>query len=539
MIGGLLALLSAVTFAYANATVRRGVLTGTVLQAVAISLPIGLPFFLLAMMPTGGFAALAAFDTRAVLLLVVAGVIHFALARYCNYRATKAMGANLVAPIQQYSLVITLVLAVVWLGEAVTVMRVLGIICVVAGPALTLGPRKKAATPSPAGNVFEPAYGEGYLFALLSAVGFGISPILVGMAFAHQGLAAGIAGGFISYLAATVAIMLPLLLPGQWKSFRAVDGMTARWFVISGIAVAISQMARYMALAVAPVSVVSPIQRLSMVFRIYFGAILNPQHEVFGGRIIAGTVISLLGAVALSVSVDGLAKIRYLENDPRVSIVAEGGEPLLGDVAEEGSGRALLPVVVVGRLLEVGQDLRAGVVVRVRELDHVIALPGDRRLIVLRFDDDGAVGAFLLLQAGMAVIPVGAALHDGEAVGEGLARRNARIADARHAVLPERQDQAVPVNRAGHRQTVGHVDDDVFAFLEAKHRARRLAVVGDRLLRRAVVIDRDLLDHEVVGFGRRRCGGGETGGDQGRQQRISHRDFSRHRISIGPFMPAS
>ena len=45
-----------------------------------------------------------------------------------------------------------------------------------------------------------------------------------------------------------------------------------------------------------------------MVFRIYFGAILNPHHEVFGGRIIAGTLISLLGAVALSVSVDGLAQ---------------------------------------------------------------------------------------------------------------------------------------------------------------------------------------------------------------------------------------
>lgn len=318
MIGGLLALLSAVTFAYANATVRRGVLTGTVLQAVAISLPIGLPFFLLAMAPTGGFAELVAFDARAVLLLVFAGVIHFAVARYCNYRATKAMGANLVAPIQQYSLVITLVLAIVWLGEALTVMRILGIICVVAGPALTLGPGNKAAA-APV-KTFEPAYGEGYLFALLSAVGFGISPILVGMAFAHKGLAAGIAGGFISYLAATVAIMLPLLLPGQWKSFRSIDRDTARWFMISGAAVAISQMARYMALAVAPVSVVSPIQRLSMVFRIYFGALLNPQHEVFGGRIIAGTVISLLGAVALSVSVDGWAQVLPLP-DPIVALL--------------------------------------------------------------------------------------------------------------------------------------------------------------------------------------------------------------------------
>ena len=56
--------------------------------------------------------------------------------------------------------------------------------------------------------------------------------------------------------------------------------------MVSGIAVGISQMFRYMALAVAPVSVVTPIQRLSLVFRIYFGARLNPHHEVFGDRVI-------------------------------------------------------------------------------------------------------------------------------------------------------------------------------------------------------------------------------------------------------------
>jgi uncharacterized membrane protein len=309
MLGGLLSLLSAVTFAYANATVRRGVLTGTVLQAVAISLVIGLPVFAVAMLPFGAFSALGSFDNRAVALLIVAGILHFALARYCNYRATKAIGANLVAPVQQFSLVITLVLAIVWLGEALTVLRILGIACVVAGPALTLKPDIKRPAAAPPGiELFEPAYREGYFYALLSAIGFGVSPILIGLAFAHKGLAIGLAGGFISYLAATAFIMLPLLFPTQWRSFRGVDPESAKWFVISGIAVAISQMTRYMALAVAPVSVVSPIQRLSMVFRIYFGAILNPHHEVFGGRIIAGTLISLLGAVALSVSVDGLAQ---------------------------------------------------------------------------------------------------------------------------------------------------------------------------------------------------------------------------------------
>ena len=312
MIGGLLSLISAVTFAYANASVRRGVLTGTVLQAVGISLPVALPIFIGAILISGGFSLLAGFTLRTLWLLALAGVIHFSWARYCNYRATKAIGANLVAPVQQYSLVITLVLAVVWLGEQLTVLRMLGIVLVVAGPALTLGPDKPAAKssagPADAGSVkpFDPQYAEGYLYALLSAVGFGISPILIGMAFETKGVAVGIAGGFVSYVAATAAIALTLAVPGQWRSFRTVDRESAKWFIISGIAVCLSQMFRYMALAIAPVSVVTPIQRLSLIFRIHFGWMLNPHHEVFGGRLILGTVISLAGAIALSLSTDGI-----------------------------------------------------------------------------------------------------------------------------------------------------------------------------------------------------------------------------------------
>jgi hypothetical protein len=55
--------------------------------------------------------------------------------------------------------------------------------------------------------------------------------------------------------------------------------------------------------------VVTPIQRLSLVFRIYFSRVINPQHEIFGGRVIAATVVSLLGALALSVSTEMVQQV--------------------------------------------------------------------------------------------------------------------------------------------------------------------------------------------------------------------------------------
>ncbi len=317
MLGAFLALLSAGAFGFNNATVRRGVLSGTVSQALAITVPIGVPLFLVAAALLGSLGLVANFSLRAILLLACAGVVHFVWGRYCNYRATKAIGAVLAGPVQQASVLIALGLAVGFMGESLTLLRGLGIVLVILGPAIIVSSegrkRPKPAklqdhsTDAPGGErPFEPAYFEGYSFALLSATGYGVSPVLVRLGVEHIGLKASAAAGLVSYGAATLALMAILVLPGQLRHVLATPAGAAKWFTLSGVLVALSQLLRYMALAVAPVSVVTPIQRLSILFRIYFSAMLNRKHEVLGGAVIAGTVLSLAGALALSISIDSV-----------------------------------------------------------------------------------------------------------------------------------------------------------------------------------------------------------------------------------------
>jgi drug/metabolite transporter (DMT)-like permease len=320
VLGGLLALVAAVTFAFNNASVRRGVLTGSISQAMAITVPIGLPLFVVAALLTGSLGAVFGFSLQEVLALSAAGIVHFVFGRYCNFRATKAIGANLVGPFQQTSLILTLALAVLALGESLTPLRILGIVLVVLGPMLTMRGDAEAHTEPPRATdqaetaaekvepgsppKFEPKYAEGAVFGLLSAVGYGTSPILIRYGISSNELGAGLAAGVISY-AAAVLVMLPFLFwPGWLRHVTAVEAEPAKWFTISGVMVCLSQMFLYMAFAAAPVSVVSPIQRISMVFRIYFGWLLNRQHEVFGGKVYLGTAISLIGALALSLSTD-------------------------------------------------------------------------------------------------------------------------------------------------------------------------------------------------------------------------------------------
>src|SRR6476620_8367834 len=127
MLGGLLAILSAATYAFNNASVRRGVLTGTIVQGMAITVPIGLPLSIAIALITGNLALVLGFSSKATAALAAGGVMHFVWGRYWNYRATKAMGTNLVAPIQQFNLVITLVGALWLLDEHLTPLKILGI----------------------------------------------------------------------------------------------------------------------------------------------------------------------------------------------------------------------------------------------------------------------------------------------------------------------------------------------------------------------------------------------------------------------------
>jgi drug/metabolite transporter (DMT)-like permease len=330
VLGVFLAALSAACFAFNNASTRRGVLTGTVLQAMAITVPMGVPIFFAIALASGNVHTIANFPLDAVQMLAMVGVVHFIAGRYCNYRAVKAIGANLSGPVIQLGVLVTLALAVLLLGEAMTPLRVVGILLVILGPAMMrqaeVPERASAAAEDGTAQdskdqvskaqdsqtnadkalpVFQPQYAEGYLFGLLAAVCYGVSPIMLRSVVEHQGIGGSLGAGVISYAAATVLIVLfTLLWPGQLRHVLSMDHRSARWFTVSGFFVCISQTFFYMAVAVAPVSVVMPLMQLQLVFRYGFARSFNPDHEVFGGKAILGTLASLAGAVALSLSTD-------------------------------------------------------------------------------------------------------------------------------------------------------------------------------------------------------------------------------------------
>src|SRR6187551_3394076 len=96
---------------------RRGVVTGTVLQGMAVTVPIGGVSFLVMTAAFGALDQLVTFPIAALAWLACQGIVHFVIGRYCNYRSNQLMGVNLTAPVVQLQVPFAMLLAVVLMHE--------------------------------------------------------------------------------------------------------------------------------------------------------------------------------------------------------------------------------------------------------------------------------------------------------------------------------------------------------------------------------------------------------------------------------------
>jgi drug/metabolite transporter (DMT)-like permease len=249
------------------------------------------------------------------------GLLHFVIGRYCNVRANQLAGVNLTAPVVQLQVIVTLILAVTLLHEPCSALQIIGGVLILAGSLITQWqpprppvapsafkssedatvPLQSALIKAPAATLFAPRYIAGYLIASVAAVAYGTSTVMARFALEHTGPATGILGGFIAYAAATAIAALGLFWRPIRRDIGTIRRENARLFMVSGILIAAAQGFFFAAISIAPVLLVMPLLQTALAFRLLFSTWLNPAHEVFGGFILAGVVISISGALMVSV----------------------------------------------------------------------------------------------------------------------------------------------------------------------------------------------------------------------------------------------
>jgi len=295
MIGAVLAILSAVSSALNRIFLRRGVISiedPTI--GVLITVPLSLPLFLIILAVIGRVQDIFSFPWQSYVWLSVAGVTNYYAGRTSNYIAVQLLGANVCSALVRIAPIIAAGIGIAFLGEALTGRLAIGILLTVCGVGIvSLG--LKAVTEDKRFSQLPP---KGIYYALLAGFFFGISPVFIKMGL-HEPCSP-IAALFVAYSAASAALVTRLFSQRKRDALFSIEGMVFQMFFWSCLLTSTAQILRFIALSLAPVSVVTPLVHTAPVFLLIFSFLFNRKIEVFNSAVVGGVIITLAGAILVA-----------------------------------------------------------------------------------------------------------------------------------------------------------------------------------------------------------------------------------------------
>ena len=304
--GALLALGSAFSFSVNSILIRRGLADAgaTAAQGAFITVLLGVPFGFVAVVVTGQIFNFDQIPLSSFLLLAGAGIVHFCIGRYCNYRSIAAIGASRTVTIQAIAVPYSIVMAIVLLGERPTLFMYVAIALILASPFLMIDRRRRpspASDPHPRAPAVEIRMVEGVVFSLLASVGYGTSPILIRAALEDSTGTAAI-GTFVAYFGASAVLLASLALPAQRHLVGAINFRYMRLFGSAGLSVFMAQLLRFFSLALADVTIVDPLMRTVGVFTLVLSYLVNRRLEQITLGVVLGVLVSFVGSALLVVA---------------------------------------------------------------------------------------------------------------------------------------------------------------------------------------------------------------------------------------------
>lgn len=211
----------------------------------------------------------------------------------CYFRALQLGEVNRVAPVDRSSLLLTVVFAMVFLGETQHLeTRLPGLALIGVGTWL-MATNGRAAEEQP-GPQPDAVPGQGWLpWAIGSAVFAALTAILgkVGISEVESNL-----GTAIRTVVVLVMAWLMVLVSGRRHRLR-VPRRDLLFIVLSGLATGASWLCYFRALQEGPASVVVPIDKLSIVFTVAFS--LFVLKERLSGRSALGLALLVGGTLAM------------------------------------------------------------------------------------------------------------------------------------------------------------------------------------------------------------------------------------------------
>ena len=224
------------------------------------------------------------------LLFLCASGITTGASWICYFHALQIGDVNKVVPIDKSSVVLTILLGVLFLGEPMSVSKGICVILIAAGTYLMI--EKKQGT-----EEGKKKSKSAILYALLSAVFASLTALLskIGIVGIESNL-----GTAIRTIIVLIMAWLIVLAGGKQKQIKDVSRKSWTFIILSGIATGLSWLCYYRALQDGPISVVLPIDKLSILISIAFAYIIFKERLTRrSGLGLAMIVAGTLGMVVL------------------------------------------------------------------------------------------------------------------------------------------------------------------------------------------------------------------------------------------------
>ena len=236
----------------------------------------------------GSGSQIAAISGVTLLFLVLSGAATGA-SWLCYFRALQTGDINKVVPIDKLSTVLTILLALLFLGEGISLRKMVAVFLIAAGIFLMIENKdvKDQKADGKSGWMLYAA-GSAFFASLTAILG------KIGISGVESNLGTAIRTAVVLIMAWGM-----VFITGKEKDIKKIDRKELVFICLSGIATGVSWLCYYRALQEGPASVVAPIDKLSVLVTVVF------SYFVFGekltGKALAGLLLLTAGTVAMAV----------------------------------------------------------------------------------------------------------------------------------------------------------------------------------------------------------------------------------------------
>ena len=255
--------------------------------ATALKTIVVLIFSWIMVFVVGSAGTISQIQPASYLFLILSGAATGA-SWMCYFKALSICDVNKVVPIDKSSTVLTVLLAIILFHETDHLaVKLTGTVLLGAGVILMVEKKKTAQTAN--GNAY-------ILYAIGSAVFAALTSILakIGISGVESNL-----GTAIRTIVVLIMAWVMVAVKGKMSELKNLDKHELLFIGLSGIATGASWLCYYYAIQNGVVSVVVPIDKMSLLVSIVFSYVVF--KEKMSGRAVCGLALMLLGTLAMAV----------------------------------------------------------------------------------------------------------------------------------------------------------------------------------------------------------------------------------------------